>query len=116
MTPSTSPIYDREIRVARLTVPGTTTRAYTWHPSVASAIVAAFQQRNADRQSTDPTRPDWLPDLPGVRKMRWWIHRPTATWRVQVAATPEGHEAVSTAVRAICKREGLAHAADTSVA
>jgi hypothetical protein len=72
-------------RIPKLTVPGTTTRAFTWNPTVGSYIVALFQQRK----------------LAGVRKMRWVIDRPTATWRVQVAATPAGHAAVEAAVQAM---------------
>ena len=88
---TTVPVYDTEIRVARLTVPGCETRAFTWNPTVGSRVLAGFQRR----------------ELPGVQKVRFWIHRPTATWRMQVAASPAGHAAVAEMVRVTVASESL---------
>lgn len=88
------PIYDREITAPRLTVPGFVTKSFTFNPTVGSFVVSKFQQR----------------EFPGVRKIRVWIHRPSATWRVQIAATKDGHDRVTEAVRSIVAEYNFATA------
>lgn len=79
------PVYDREITVPKLTVPGLETKTFTLNPTVGSFVFSQFQLRQ----------------LPGVRKVRVWIHRPSVTWRMQIAATKSGHALVTEAIAGV---------------
>jgi hypothetical protein len=94
MTTRALPIYDTEISVPRLTVAGYETRSFRWDATVGSAIISAIQLR----------------EVTGVRRYKFWIHRPSGTWRVQVAATPEGFRQVSARAQAVAADPNMAGA------